>query len=107
MSISPDRCQQLHKLHAQLTTQIQLLKENIQKEEREGGDTSLEALNTLKSLQSSLKRISLELEQCPPAKEEAAASTATSAPASWLNRSWYPDSVENDDGEPELLLDDN
>lgn len=107
MSISPDRCQQLHKLHAQLTTQIHLLKENIQKEEREGVDTSLEALNTLKSLQSSLKRISLELEQCPPVKEEAAASTPTSAPASWLNRAWYPDSTDSDDGEPELLLDDN
>ncbi len=107
MSISPDRCQQLHKLHAQLTTQIHLLKENIQKEEREGGDTSMEALNTLKSLQSSLKRISLELEQCPPVKEEAAASTPTSAPASWLNRAWYPDSTDNDDSEPELLLDDN
>ena len=107
MSISPDRCQQLHKLHTQLTTQIQLLKENIQKEEREGVDTSLEALNTLKILQSSLKRITLELEQCPPVKEEATASTPTSTPASWLNRSWYPDSTDNDDGEPELLLDDN
>ena len=107
MSISPDRCQQLHKLHAQLTTQIHLLKENIQKEEREGGDTSLEALNTLKSLQSSLKRVSLELEQCPPGTEEAAAATPTSVPASWLNRSWYPDSAESDDSEPELLLDDN
>ena len=107
MSISPDRCQQLRKLHTQLTTQIQLLKENIQKEEREGVDTSLEALNTLKSLQSSLKRISLELEQCPPGKEEAAASPTSSTPASWLNRSWYPDSTDNDDSEPELLLDDN
>jgi hypothetical protein len=107
VSISPDRCQQLHKLHAQLTTQIQLLKENIQKEEREGGDTSLEALNTLKSLQSSLKRISVELEQCPPGKEEAAPAAPATAPASWLNRSWYPDSADNDDSEPELLLDDN
>ncbi len=107
MSISPDRCQQLRKLHSQLSAQIQLLKENIQKEEREGADTSVESLNTLKGLQSSLKRITLELEQCPPGKEEAAAATPTSAPASWLTRSWYPDSVDNDDNEPELVLDDN
>ncbi len=107
MSISPDRCQQLRKLHTQLTTQIQLLKENNQKEEREGADTSLEALNTLKSLQSSLKRVMLEMEQCPPSKEEAAAATPATSPASWLNRAWYPDSTENDDSEPELLLDDN
>ncbi|MBV9709824.1 MAG: hypothetical protein JO011_02770 [Ktedonobacteraceae bacterium] len=107
MTNSPDRCQQLRKLHAQLTAQIQLLKENIQKEEREGVDTSVEALNTLKRLQSSLSKITLELEQCPPGKEEVAASASTSAPASWLVRSWYPDSTDSDDNEPELVLDDN
>ena len=104
MTISPDRCQQLRKLHVQLTTQIQLLKENIQKEEREGVDTSVESLNTLKRLQSSLSRITLELEQCPPGKEEAPSSAPASAPTSWLVRSWYPDSEDNDDdSEPELL----
>lgn len=107
MTTSPDRCQQLRKLHSQLTAQIQLLKENIQKEEHEGADTSIEALNTLKSLQSSLKKITLELEQCPPGKEEASATPLTTAPASWLTRSWFPDSAENDDNEPELILDDN
>jgi hypothetical protein len=108
---SPDRCQQLRKLHSQLTTQIHLLKENIQKEEREGVDTSLESLNTLKRLQSSLGRIILELEQCPPADKEEAAATAASTPASaassWLVRSWYPDSEDTDEGETELLLGDN
>jgi len=86
------------------------LKENIQKEEREGVDTSLESLNTLKRLQSSLGRIMLELEQCPPADKEeaaAAASTPASAASSWLVRSWYPDSEDTDDGETELLLGDN
>jgi hypothetical protein len=110
---SPDRCQQLRKLHSQLTTQIHLLKENIQKEEREGVDTSLESLNTLKRLQSSLGRIMLELEQCPPADKEeaaaaaAAASTPASAASSWLVRSWYPDSEDTDDSETELLLGDD
>jgi hypothetical protein len=108
---SPDRCQQLRKLHSQLTTQIHLLKENIQKEEREGVDTSLESLNTLKRLQSSLGRIMLELEQCPPADKEEAAAAAASTPAaaasSWLVRSWYPDSEDTDEGETELLLGDN
>jgi hypothetical protein len=66
MTISPERCSQLRKLHAQLTTQIQLLRENLQKEEREGVDSSLESLNTLKILQSSLRKVTSELEQCPP-----------------------------------------
>lgn len=107
MTSNPDRCQQLRKLHSQLTAQIQLLKENIQKEEREGVDTSVEALNMLKRLQSSLSRITLELEQCPPAgKEEVAASTPVSAASSWLVRSWYPDSEDTDDGEADFVLGD-
>ena len=109
MTNSPDRCQQLRKLHSQLTAQIHLLKENIQKEEREGADTSLESLNTLKRLQSSLGRVILELEQCPPADKEeaAAASTSASAASSWLVRSWYPDSEDNDDSESNPLLGDD
>ncbi len=102
MTNSPDRCQQLRKLHAQLTAQIHLLKENIQKEEREGVDTSVESLNTLKRLQSSHSRITLELEQCPPGKEEVAPTVPASAPSSWLVRSWYPDSADNEENEPDL-----
>jgi hypothetical protein len=104
---SPDRCQQLRKLHTQLTAQIQLLKENIQKEEHEGVDTSVESLNTLKRLQSSLSRITLELEQCPPGKEEVTTPLPASVPSSWLVRSWYPDSQDTDDNEPDLVSGDN
>jgi hypothetical protein len=104
---NPERCQQLRKLHTQLTTQIHLLKENIQKEEHEGVDTSSESLNTLKRLQSSLSRITLELEQCPPGKEEAATTTPASVPSSWLVRSWYPDSQDTDENEPDLVIGDN
>ncbi len=107
MTNSPDRCQQLRKLHSQLTTQIQLLKENIQKEEHEGVDTSNESLNTLKRLQSSLSKITLELEQCPPGKEETAAATPGSVPSSWLVRSWYPDSEDSDDNEADLVIGDS
>lgn len=107
MTNSPDRCQQLRKLHSQLTTQIHLLKENIQKEEREGVDTSLESLNTLKRLQSSLGRITLELEQCPPTGKEEGAAAAPAGASSWLLRSWYPDSEDNDDSETDLVLGDD
>jgi hypothetical protein len=107
VATSPERCQQLRKLHSQLTAQIQLLKENIQKEEHEGVDTSVESLNTLKRLQSSLSRITLELEQCPPGKEEAAATPPASVATSWLVRSWYPDSEDNDDNETDLVIGDD
>ena len=87
MTISPERCSQLRKLHAQLTRQIHLLKENIQKVEREGVDSSIESLNTLKALQSSLSKIVTELEQCPPAE----ADTTARVPEARGARFWYPE----------------
>ncbi len=87
MSITPERCSQLRKLHAQLTRQIHLLKENMQKEEREGVDSSMESLNTLKALQSSLSKIVLELEQCPPSE----VGSAAHVPDVKGTRYWYPE----------------
>ena len=87
MTNSPERCSQLRKLHAQLTKQIHLLKENIQKEEREGVDSSIESLSTLKALQSSLNKITTELEQCPPAEVE----TPMRVPETRGARFWYPE----------------
>jgi hypothetical protein len=87
VTISTERCSQLRKLHAQLTRQIHLLKENMQKEEREGVDSSIESLNTLKGLQSSLNRIVTELEQCPPAEADAPAPVPETKGA----RFWYPE----------------
>jgi D-aminopeptidase len=84
---NPERCSQLHKLHTQLTIQIHLLKENMQKEEREGVDSSIESLNTLKVLQSSLSKVVLELEQCPPAE----AKTTAHVPDAKSVRFWYPE----------------
>ena len=87
MTNSPERCSQLRKLHAQLTRQIHLLKENMQKEEREGVDSSIESLSTLKALQSSLNKITTELEQCPPAE----ADTPVRVPEARGARFWYPE----------------
>ncbi|MDQ2884860.1 MAG: hypothetical protein M3Y39_02130 [Chloroflexota bacterium] len=89
MTISTERCSQLRKLHAQLTRQIHLLKENMQKEEREGVDSSSESLSTLKALQSSLSKIVTELEQCPPAAEASAIPTRVPDPRGV--RFWYPE----------------
>lgn len=107
MTISPDRCQQLRKLHVQLTNQIQLLRENIQKEEHEGVDTSSESLNILKHLQSSLGKIMLELEQCPPDKDAIAPSAPLSTSAIRSTRAWYPDAEDSGSSENErdLLID--
>lgn len=88
MTISPERCSQLRKLHAQLTRQIHLLKENMQKEEREGVDSSIESLSTLKALQSSLSKIVAELEQCPPAEANAIPAHVPEARGA---RFWYPE----------------
>ena len=59
----------------------------MQKEEREGVDSSIESLNTLKVLQSSLSKIVLELEQCPPAE----AKTTAHVPDAKGVRFWYPE----------------
>ncbi|HYU76508.1 MAG TPA: hypothetical protein VEL31_27880 [Ktedonobacteraceae bacterium] len=99
MTISPERCSQLRKLHAQLTTQIQLLRENMEKEEREGVDTSLEALNTLKILQSSLRKVTSELEQCPSDIVDTASSAAPRVSAPKSNRYFFPEEERAQEGQ--------
>jgi hypothetical protein len=100
VTISPERCSQLRKLHTQLATQIHLLRENIEKEEREGVDTSLESLNTLKVLQSSLHKVTSELEQCPPDIADTASSATpphVSAPKSL--RYFFPEEERAQEGQ--------
>ncbi len=70
MDTNLDQCTRLRKLHARLTEEVKLIKESIQQAEHDGVDTSIETLNTLKSLQSSLRTISLQLEKCPPSEEK-------------------------------------
>ncbi len=65
-----DQCTRLRRLHARLTEEVGLIKESIQQAEHDGVDTSIETLNTLKSLQSSMRTISLQLEKCPPSEEK-------------------------------------
>ncbi len=65
-----DQCTRLRRLHARLTEEVKLIKESIQQAEHDGIDTSIETLNTLKSLQSSLHTISLQLAKCPPSEEK-------------------------------------
>ncbi|GAC1375921.1 MAG: hypothetical protein NVS2B12_16000 [Ktedonobacteraceae bacterium] len=64
-----DQCTRLRRLHTRLTEEVRLIKESIEQAEHDGVDTSIETLNTLKSLQSSLRTISLQLEKCPPSDE--------------------------------------
>ncbi|SRR5579884_1544233 len=110
MSNTPDRCSQLRKLHDQLTNEVKLLRENVQRAEQEGVSTSIESLNTIKSLQSALNNISLELKKCPPEQGEIAPSeeakssllrqVKSSLPAQRV-RQWFPDSAQSDD-EPRI-----
>ena len=65
-----DQCTRLRRLHTRLTEEVRLIKESTQQAEHDGVDTSIETLNTLKSLQSSLHTISLQLEKCPPTEEK-------------------------------------
>ena len=65
-----DQCTRLRRLHVRLTEEVRLIKESIQQAEHDGVDTSIETLNTLKSLQSSLRTISLQIEKCPPSEEK-------------------------------------
>ena len=109
MNSNPDRCSQLRKLHAQLTAEIQLLRESAQKAEREGV-AAVETLTTIKSLQGSLQRITAELQQCPPEEgtnatmAEAKPSPSAQSASAQILRSWFPDSEQDDDGD-EILVD--
>lgn len=111
MSNTPDRCSQLRKLHDQLTNEVKLLRGSVQRAQQEGVSTSIESLNTIKSLQSALNTISLELKKCPPEQGEVA-SPSEEAKSSLLRqvksslpaqrvRQWFPDSAQSDE-EPRI-----
>ena len=105
MNNTPDRCNQLRKLHEQLTQQVKQIRENVEQAEREGVGTPVDMLNTLKTLQSSLHRVSEQLESCPPESIESPvpASTTLQHQAKVLQSTrWFPDSAQHD----EVLFDD-
>ena len=98
---NPDRCTQLRKLHSSLTDEVKALRESVNNAEKEGADTSMEALKRIKHLQASLYTISLELEKCPPVPEEA--TSAVKATRDVLQ--WRPEGVEDNDPEFESVID--
>ncbi len=61
-----DRCDRLRKLHAQLEEELRQIHEEEREEENEGVANPLVASNLIKSLQSALQSITLELQKCPP-----------------------------------------
>ena len=61
-----DRCSQLRKLHASITEELRVLKEDERQEIEEGVENPLVISNIIKSLRASLNTIDLELQKCPP-----------------------------------------
>ena len=61
-----DRCSKLRKLHARIEEELRQLKEEEREEEKEGVANPLETSNVIKSLQTVLQTITLELQKCPP-----------------------------------------
>ena len=60
-----DRCNQLRTLHDRLVDEVRLLSAGVQEEE-EGFENPIEMHNIIKSLQTVLHQINLELQKCPP-----------------------------------------
>jgi hypothetical protein len=64
MNANNDRCSRLRQLHEHLVQEIQELQKNVYQEEREGVENPVETVSIIKSLQSSLQTIELELQKC-------------------------------------------
>jgi hypothetical protein len=110
MTHNPERCHQLRTLHDHLTSQVKALREGAQRAEQEGVSTSIESLNTIKSLQSALHTISQELQNCPPQETQKAAASAIvrqakAALPEQRVRNWFPDAVQNDNESESILGD--
>jgi hypothetical protein len=59
------RCNQLRTLHDRLVDEVRLLSAGVQEEE-EGFENPIEMHNIIRSLQTVLHQINLELQKCPP-----------------------------------------
>lgn len=62
-----NRCNQLRTLHDRLVDEVRLLSAGVQEEE-EGFENPIEMQNIIRSLQTVLHQINLELQKCPPEK---------------------------------------
>jgi hypothetical protein len=60
-----DRCNQLRTLHDRLVDEVRLLSAGIQEEE-EGFENPIEMHNIIRSLETVLHQVNLELQKCPP-----------------------------------------
>ncbi|MBV9257410.1 MAG: hypothetical protein JO215_05275 [Ktedonobacteraceae bacterium] len=60
-----DRCKHLRELHTRIRGELDVLKESVRGEEREGVDNPVETVNIIKSLQHTLATIEAELQKCP------------------------------------------
>ena len=65
MSSSIDKCKQLRELYDRIATELRVLQEEVQEEEREGVVNPIEIVNIIKSLQKTLNTVDLELQKCP------------------------------------------
>jgi len=61
-----DRCSQLRKLHARIEEELRQLREEERETEEEGVANPVVISDVIKSLQSTLQSITLELNKCPP-----------------------------------------
>ena len=61
-----DRCSKLRKLHDRIEEELRILKGEERQENIVGFDNPIEISNIIKSLQSALGTIDVELQKCPP-----------------------------------------
>ncbi len=61
-----DRCSKLRRLRERIEEELRVLKADEREENTIGFDNPLEMSNVIKSLQSTLSSIDVELAKCPP-----------------------------------------
>ena len=61
-----DRCSKLRRLRERIEEELRVLKADEREENTIGFDNPLEISNVIKSLQSTLSSIDVELHKCPP-----------------------------------------
>src|ERR1700740_827924 len=61
-----DRCSKLRKLHDRIEEELRILKGEEREENRVGFDNPVVISDIIKSLQSTLSSIDVELQKCPP-----------------------------------------
>lgn len=65
MNDDRDTCTRLRRLHAHLIHEINMLRESVNEEEREGVANPVETMNVIEGLQKALHTIHTELQKCP------------------------------------------